>query len=142
VQTRSGFLLISSTTPSHRYSLQLLELVGERYSAPTSSTVHVLGLSGTTSNAELLLSQAGLSAAVQQLFDFPASNSIKFPSPNAAAYVLKITPSTGVFSGSFTALGVTPAENRKAVPLAGVLLQGSQSGEHRTRRLRSTMVGK
>lgn len=92
-------------------------LIGSRYVAPVSSTNRVLALT----NGVLTLSGGNLSEVWINDFVLGANNRVSNASPNKLT--MTISPTTGLFQGSFFDTGVV-----RTVNFSGVLLQKSAIG--------------
>jgi len=96
-----------------------LTVIGSRFAPPRdqappfASRSAILALSGEGFDGKTLV--AG--------FQFNDRNRIEFPGPNPLELKLRVSASTGLYTGSF----IHPATG-KSVPLQGVLLQKQRSG--------------
>ncbi|MDB6073395.1 MAG: Immunoglobulin I-set protein, partial [Verrucomicrobiaceae bacterium] len=101
------------------FALHSLDLSGSKFVKPGSG-VHVLGLSGTASNAKFTFTDGGLTAELTQLCNFPATNLITFPAsnPNLVKITKAVNLATGIFEGSLTVDG-------RIATFAGIAMQGS-----------------
>jgi hypothetical protein len=78
--------------------------------------------------AQFNFTQGGLSLAITQPVNFPATNVITVPLPNAnTVKVTSLDLTTGIFLGSFVVPAV-PTTNTRTAAFAGILLQGSHQG--------------
>ncbi|MBL9143089.1 MAG: hypothetical protein JNM99_05335 [Verrucomicrobiaceae bacterium] len=124
------WLKLNQTAASRSYqtgfALHQLEIDGGKYAKPGTG-VHVLGLSGSTSNAKIVFTDGGLSAPLTQVINFPATNipTITLANPNTVK--LTIDLNTGYFSGTFVIPDAVPA-NVRTVAYSGVLIPGLQQG--------------
>lgn len=107
-------------------ALLALEADGGKYVKPATN-VHVLGLSGTTGNAQLDFTMGGLPAPINQVINFPATNlpTITLANPNTVKIALDLT--NGFFSGSFVVPDALPA-NVRTVTYKGVLIPRLNQG--------------
>jgi hypothetical protein len=109
------------------FPLHNLTVVGGTYVKPAAN-VQVIGLAGSTNNAQLVLSQAGLASPLTQLLNFPATNVITVPAPNPnTVKIATLDLTTGLFTGSFVIPDALPA-NVRTTSFYGLLLQGTHEG--------------
>ena len=74
-------------------------------------------------NAVLAFGAGGLSEPLLQLTTLAPANTLKFPAPVLPGLVVRLNPTAGTFSGSFT-----HPQTTKATPFRGVILQKQGSG--------------
>jgi hypothetical protein len=118
----------NSTSRSYKtgFALHSLEADGAKYVKP-SVGVNVLGLSGSTDNAELEFTMGGLPTTLTQLLSLPATNLPVITLPSVNSVTLKLDLTLGTFSGGFTIPDAVPANVRK-VTFLGVLLPHVNQG--------------
>ena len=118
----------NSTSRSYKtgFALHNLEADGAKYVKPGVG-VNVLGLSGSTDNAELEFTMGGLPTTLTQLLSLPATNLPVITLPSANSVTLKLDLTLGTFSGTFTIPDAVPANVRK-VTFLGVLLPRVNQG--------------
>lgn len=119
----------NSTTRSYKGgfpALLSLEADGGLYVKPAAN-VHVLGLTGTTANAQLDFTMGGLAAPITQVFNFPATNLPTFTPPNLNTVKLTLDLAKGFFSGSFIVPDALPA-NTRTVTYKGVMIPRLNQG--------------
>lgn len=94
-----------------------LSLLGEFYTKPNSGNL-VLGLPSETNNVQLIMDEGGLSEMVTQNFTL-GSKGVKVEpgTDNPLKFTLKVTPSTGLISGTFTLQDPNPQEGKKPTML-------------------------
>ncbi len=118
----------TTTTRSYKsgFALHNLEVDGGKYVKPAAG-VNVLGLSGSTSNAQLVFSEGGLTSTITQLINLPNTNvpTVVLPNPNTVK--LSFDLNTGHFYGSFVLPDPVPT-NVRTVKFGGVLIPGLQQG--------------
>ena len=110
------------------FALHPLDVVGGAYNTATSGA-NVIGLTGSTANAQLKLSDGGLVATVTQLVNFPATNAITVPT-NLNKITVAFPASkfaTGIFTGTFSVPDVVAA-NTRTVTFSGIFVQGTHQG--------------
>ena len=112
---------------SSGFSLHNLDVLGGKYLKPTAGN-QVIGLGGTTSNALLTLSQAGLTSSLTQALNFPATNVLTVATPNPDSVTFSsLDLNTGLFAGAFTVPNATPA-NVRTTTFNGLLLPTAGKG--------------
>lgn len=112
----------TSTTRSYKtgFPLHTLEADGAKYTAPTAG-MNVLGLTGTTDNAQLVFTLGGLTSTITQIVSIPSTNLATVNATNLNSVTLKLDTVNGKFSGTFTIPDALPANVRK-VSFTGILL--------------------
>lgn len=109
------------------FSLHTLDVIGSKY-AKTLPGTQVIGLPGSTSNAQITFDQAGLANAVSKSLTFPSTNAITVPLPNPnTVKITSLDLNTGLFIGTFT-LPDAVAANVRTTTFNGILLQGTHEG--------------
>jgi uncharacterized repeat protein (TIGR03803 family) len=118
----------SSTTRSYKsgFPLHTLEADGAKYLKPGTG-VNVLGLTGSTDNAQLVFTMGGLPSTITQIVSIPSTNVATVNATNPNTVTLKLDTTNGKFSGTFIVPDAVPANVRK-VSFTGILLPYAQQG--------------
>ncbi len=118
--------VVATRSYSGGFAMHGLEVVGGKYIKPVGT--QVIGLAGSTSNALVTLTQAGLANPLSQLLNFPSTNAITVVIPNTNTFKFSaIDLNTGIFTGTFVMPDAVPA-NVRTTAFAGILLQGTHQG--------------
>jgi Sulfatase-modifying factor enzyme 1/Immunoglobulin domain/Putative Ig domain/Bacterial TSP3 repeat len=100
-----------------------LSASGGLYLTPSTSSPVVMGITPGTGNAKLSFVGEDFDTGFSQLCDFSATNVVSFPTPltepRLSLLTLKVTPSTGAFTGSFT---LTDGATKRALKYAGQII--------------------
>lgn len=118
----------NSTTRSYKtgFALVTLEADGGKYVKPSAGT-NVLGLTGSTANAQIEFTEGALPSSITQVFNLPSTNVITFTGANPNAVTLKFDLTTGFFSGTFVVPDAVSA-NKRTVSYKGALIPSLQQG--------------
>ncbi|TDU81409.1 astacin (peptidase family M12A) [Prosthecobacter fusiformis] len=97
-----------------------LTVTGGLYEPKNVSLYSMLGLSAGEANTQTAFSKGGLGSPLTKTFKITADNKLTVP-VHDIALSLKITPATGLITGSFTQPGLTLSKPRKATVYGAII---------------------